>query len=210
MGLLRVGLTGGMGCGKSLVARELQARYKVAVVDMDEAGREAVERPDAQAELRRAFPASLFQPCGRLDRRALGRLVFSDAAQRARLNTIVHPIMLEIVREKMDAAERRKVAPPYVVVDAALIFELGFDEELDAVVTVYAPLHLCLQRAQKRSGLTLAEVQARVRAQMPVAEKIRRADYRLNNGGSRQALRQRVDALHSRLLQLAAQKTPLT
>lgn len=207
MGLLRAGLTGGIGCGKSVVARELRSRYHAVIIDMDEAGREAVERPEVQAALRNAFPARVFHPPGTLDRRALAEIVFSSAEERNKLNGIVHPAMLEIVREKMKTADAESQQAPYLIVDAALIFELEFEKELDAVITVYAPLDLCLRRAQKRDGLSLLDVQARLQAQLPVSEKIRRADYRLDNSGSLPALKKQVAALHNWLTALAFRLT---
>jgi dephospho-CoA kinase len=205
MRLLRVGLTGGIGCGKSQVARLLRDHYKIPVIDMDQAGRDAVERAHVKAALRSSFPAHIYTSEGVLDRRALGNIVFADPTARAKLNEIVHPAMLEIVRERMQAIESAAPQVAYLVVDAALIFELAFEGELDTIVAVTAPLDICLQRAQKRDGLSILELQQRLQAQLPLAEKARRADYRLDNSGLMEDLAKQVADLHLWLVTLATQ-----
>jgi dephospho-CoA kinase len=198
--VLRVGLTGVIGCGKSLVASILQEKYAIPVIDMDSAGRAAVERPVVRRRLREAFGAAIFSAPEILDRRALGRIVFADPEQRRRLNAIVHPAMLTIVQQHMRQAAKKQESAPYLVVDAALIFELGFEKKLDRVVTVYAPHPLCLERAGARDHLSPGEVEQRLASQLPQEEKCRRADYILDNSGGESDLPGRVAALHSWLL----------
>jgi len=198
--VLRVGLTGVIGCGKSQVARMLHAAWEIPVIDMDLAGRAAVERPAVLLRLRAVFGPEILTAAGALDRRALGRIVFTDAAARQRLNAIVHPAMLAIVRRQMQQAPRQSAAP-YLLVDAALLFELGFERELDCVVAVFAPSALCLERTMARDGLSRTEAEQRMAAQLPQEEKCRRADYVLDNSGDLTALQARIVALHAWLLQ---------
>ncbi len=201
--MLRVGLTGIIGCGKSLVARILHDDYDIPVIDMDLAGRAAIERQQVLRRLGNVFGPGIFAAGEILDRRALGRIVFADEGERRKLNSIVHPAMLDIVRQQMRRAGSGHYQAPYLLVDAALIFELDFDEELDLVVAVFAPVDLCLQRAAVRDGLTPVEVQQRLAAQLPQEEKCRRADYLLDNSGSETDLRRRIAEMHQWLFSAA-------
>ncbi|HNW58450.1 MAG TPA: dephospho-CoA kinase [bacterium] len=198
--MLRIGLTGVIGCGKSRVAAMLHESQGIPVIDMDEAGRAAVERPAVLRRLAVAFGPAILTPAGALDRRALGRIVFADPAALRRLNAIVHPAMLAIVRRWMRTAVRQSAAP-YLFVDTALLFELGFESELDRVVTVCAPAELCRERIMARDHLTRLEADQRLAAQLPQEEKCRRADYVVDNSGSLDALQKQAAALHVWLLE---------
>ena len=198
--MLRTGLTGVIGCGKSLAAHILCEDYGVPVIDMDAAGRTAVEQKEVLRQLRYAFGPAVFNDNGVLDRRALGGIVFADEAQRRKLNAIVHPAMLAIVEQRMRHAARISTNTPYLIVDAALIFELGFEKKLDCVVTVFAPLELCLYRTMTRDHLTRRQAQQRFAAQLPQEVKCKRADYVLDNSGTPEDLAARVAELHRWLL----------
>ena len=195
--MLRIGLTGVIGCGKSVVANLLHQRYGIPIIDMDQAGRAAIDAPGVLSQLTGAFGRTILDRRGRLVRRRLGRIVFAEEGQRRRLNDIVHPAMLAIARQWMQEAAQQHPAAPYLVVDAALIFELAFDRELDRVVTVAAPLESCIARAAARDRLTPAEVEQRFAAQLPQEEKCRRADYLLVNDGSIEELGEKTAALHA-------------
>jgi dephospho-CoA kinase len=198
---LRVGITGCIGSGKSTVANMLQD-YDAVVVDMDAAGRWAVEQNVAvQQELRRVFGDSMFDEHGGLYRKKLGSLIFADTAALAQLNGIVHPVMLARVREQISLAETGSPKAPYIVVDAALVFELNFDQELDRVVTVSAPLELCFERVRSRTGLAQSEIIQRYQAQLSQEEKIARSDYIVENDGSMEMLEMQVHELDYWLVQ---------
>jgi dephospho-CoA kinase len=198
---LRVGITGCIGSGKSTVANMLKA-YDAVVVDMDAAGRWAVEQNvTVQHELRRVFGDSMFEEHGGLNRKKLATLIFADATALAQLNGIVDPVMLARVREQISLAETGSPKAPYIVVDAALVFELNFDQELDRVVTVSAPLELCFKRVQSRTGLARSEIVQRYLAQLSQEEKIARSDYVVENDGSMEALRIQVRELDHWLMQ---------
>jgi dephospho-CoA kinase len=200
MSKLRVGITGCIGSGKSLVAQILK-EYGAVIVDMDEAGRWAVEHNEpVRLELRKTFGDVFFDEQGGLQRKKLASLVFTDHLLLRKLNLIVHPIMLNRVQELVKAAEIESPLAPYSVVDSALIFELHFEEKLDRIVTVSAPLKICIQRAQSRMGLSHAEVLKRFRSQLSDEEKKRRADYIIENIGSIESLRNKVGELHQWLL----------
>lgn len=189
--LRRIGLTGGIASGKSLVARMLRERG-VPVIDADAVAREVVEpgRP-ALEEIAARWPAVVRD--GSLDRKALGAVVFADPAQRRELEQIVHPrIQAEVARRMADAEAK---GLPHVVYEAALLLENGLDRGMDATVVVSAPEALQLERLQSRDGLPPEEARARIASQMPLEEKLARATFVIENTGTIEDLRRRVDAV---------------
>ena len=197
---LRIGITGCIGSGKSLVTQMLKV-YGAAVVDMDKAGRWAVEQDkQVRHNLRQTFGDEYFDSNGALQRTKMASLVFSDQTALQKLNAIVHPVMLQHVRQLITTAEQQFPSAPYIIVDAALIFELHFEYNLDRIVAVSAPLQTCMQRLQQKSGLSRMEFLQRYNAQLPMEEKLRRADYVIENNGSLDSLRQKTLKLHQWLL----------
>lgn len=190
-----LGLTGGIATGKSLVAgffREMGA----AVVDADELAHQVTAPGEpALEEIRQVFGPGVFTPEGELDRRALGRLVFTDPAKRRELEGIVHPR----VRQRLEEAVARLKAAgaPLIVLEIPLLFETGEPllRLIDRVVVVTAPEAVQLQRLQARNGLSEAEARARMAAQMPLAEKVKRADYVVDNGGTPEETRRQVEQI---------------
>lgn len=190
-----LGLTGGIATGKSLVAgffREMGA----AVVDADELAHQVTAPGEpALEEIRRVFGPGVFTPEGELDRRALGRLVFTDPAKRRELEGIVHPR----VRQRLEEAVARFKAAgaPLIVLEIPLLFETGEPllRLIDRVVVVTAPEAVQLQRLQARNGLSETEARARMAAQMPLAEKVKRAHYVVDNGGTPEETRRQVEQI---------------
>ena len=188
-----IGLTGGIACGKSTVAARLAARG-ARIVDADEVARDIV-RPGtpALAEIVAAFGAEVCDATGALDRAALARRVFGDAEARGRLERITHPrIAEESARRLVEAAASE---PPLVVYDAALLFESGRAALFRPVVVVSTTAALQRARLMQREGLDAVAAQARIDAQMPLAEKVARADYCVHNDGPLDALDAQLDAL---------------
>jgi dephospho-CoA kinase len=200
---LQVGLTGNIGSGKSTVAR-LFAERGAAVIDADVLAREATADPVVLREIAILFGQDLVAD-GELNRARLAAVVFADPEARARLNAIIHP-WVGREREAQVAALSTRTPPPAVIVhDVPLLFEAGLDTEMDKTIVVDAPLVLRLARAVARSGLTSDELRARDAAQLPLAEKVRRADFVLRNDGDMAALRRQVDDLWQKLTVI---KTP--
>ncbi|MCR4439750.1 MAG: dephospho-CoA kinase [bacterium] len=190
-----VGLTGGIGSGKSAVAR-LLSRYGLPVIHADAIGHEVTSSdPAVQAALRAAFGEQIFAPDGKLRREELAAIVFAHPQARQKLNAIVHPPM----RQRIDAqvAAHLATGAPIVVVDAALLGEADLVSHMDYLVVVYAPLEERVERIRRRNGLSEEQVRARMAAQMPLEEKVRLADYVVENSGSLFALRAQVRALFS-------------
>ncbi len=190
-----IGLTGILGSGKSAAA-SMFAKLGAHVIDMDEAGRWVVENnADVQRKIKRQFGVHLFDEQNRLQRRNLGEIVFADAEALRALNAIVHPAMLRRVRELV-AEAGKKDAAPYILVDAALIFELEFDRYCDFIVAVVSPLEMCLERAEKYKKLTRRQALERIRAQMPQEEKAARADMVIGNDSTLKELEKKVRKVH--------------
>lgn len=188
-----VGLTGGIGTGKSTVAgilRDLGA----TVIDADEATR-AVQAPGSEG-LRRLveeFGPRILTPAGELDRPALAEIVFRDPAARQRLNAIVHPLVREWMAERqLEAAERGDAV---VVHDVPLLFESRGADAFETVILVYAPEEVQVRRLVEVRGMSEEQVRARIAAQLPIEEKRRRATHVIDNTGSMDSLRPQVERL---------------
>jgi dephospho-CoA kinase len=190
-----VGLTGGIASGKSTVARML-AEKGVPVIDADALAREVVE-PGTPALARIAARWPEVVRDGVLDRKALGAVVFARPEERAALEAIVHPAIRAEVERRLAALEA--AGAEVAVYEAALLVEAGLDEELDALVVVALPEEEQVRRLVARDGLSAEAARARVAAQAPLAEKVRRADYVIDNTGDLAALRRRVDEVWSAL-----------
>ena len=182
-----IGLTGGIGSGKSTVAallRELGA----TVIDADEATR-AVQAPGSPGlkQLVEAFGPEILTPDGALDRPRLAAIAFSDPEARRRLNEIIHPLVREWMAERQrEAAERGDAA---VVLEVPLLFETRGAEGLDAVVLVYAPEDVQLKRLIEARGMDEQAARARIASQMPIEEKRRLASHVIPNTGTLGELR---------------------
>jgi dephospho-CoA kinase len=196
--VLRVGLTGGIGSGKSEVARRLVARGAV-LIDADVAAREVVV-PGSRglSQIVAAFGENVLSPDGSLDRARLGEIVFGDPGLRAKLNAIVHPL----VREWMAAAERRaaqaadhsaaKTRGPIVVHDVPLLAESRGKGGFDLVIVVDVPPELQVERLVSQRGMTSDQARARMNAQASREQRLEVADIVIDNSGSLDDLDHRV------------------
>ncbi len=181
--MLRIGITGGMGTGKETVAGMFADRGAL-VIDADRIARDAVRpRRAAWRGIVRAFGRKILLPDGRIDRRALGDIVFRDRRKRRLLNAIVHPPVVREMRRRM-ARAARSGRHPVLVANVPLLFEAGLEGDFDRIVVVSCPRMEQVRRCRARDGLSRAEVERRMRAQLPLAEKRRRADYVVDNGGT--------------------------
>lgn len=196
--MIVIGLTGGIATGKSTVTAALRD-LGVPVIDADQVARQVVEPGQpALDEIVAAFGPDLLRDDGRLDREKLASLVFADGAARQRLNSITHPHILRAIdrqRQEAAAAGQRVLA-----LDVPLLFEAGMDRSVDRVWVVTASPSQQLQRLMGRDGLTAEEARRRVESQMPLEEKLRRADAVIDNSGSVEATRTRVRNLLEALL----------
>jgi dephospho-CoA kinase len=195
-----VGLTGGIGTGKSTVADMVRARG-VPVIDADVLAREVVAPGQpAHADIARAWPQVIASD-GTIDRKKLGALVFSDPEERRRLEAITHPR----IRERALARARELAAAGHRLAfyEASLLVEVGRHHEYDALVVVTADEEQQLERVTARDGSSRQAALARLRAQLPAEEKRRAATHVVDNSGDRERTRGQVDAL---LTELAADR----
>ncbi|MBV8331106.1 MAG: dephospho-CoA kinase [Candidatus Eremiobacteraeota bacterium] len=190
---MRAGLTGGIGAGKSAVARIL-SDLGAYIVDTDALAREAAApNSDGLREIARAWPHVVRS--GALDRTALAEIVFSDPAARERLNAILHP---HIRRLAMERDARAKPGQPIVHI-VPLLFETGYDRLVDKTIVVVAPENDRIARVAARDGIDEERIRARMAAQIAPEEAQRRADYVVLNDGNLGALRERTEQLYDEL-----------
>jgi dephospho-CoA kinase len=198
MGGAVVGLTGGIASGKSTVGRAFAA-LGVPVVDADQLAREVVAPgTDGLAEIVRTFGPGVLLADGSLDRKALGAIVFNDAALRQKLNAITHPRIALASAERMKALAA--LGTPYLLYEAALIVENGAYKTMYGLVVVKADEATQLARLMQRDQLSEGEARARIASQAPLAQKLAVADYVIDNSHSLDALRERVADVHGELL----------
>jgi dephospho-CoA kinase len=202
--VLRVGLTGGIGAGKSEVSRRLAAQGAV-VIDADLIAREVVEPgTEGLAEVVAAFGPEVLTPGGALDRARLGDIVFADPELRSKLNAIVHP------RVARRMAELERAAGPGVIVvhDVPLIAENGRAGAYDVVVVVDAPPKIQAERLVRRRGMTREQARARMAAQASREQRLAIADIVIDNSGSLAELDRQVGDLWAQLRRRAAESGP--
>lgn len=192
-----IGLTGGIGSGKSTVALILESRGAV-LLSADATGHEVYEpeRPAFQ-EIVDAFGRQVVAEDGKIDRKALGAVVFSDPAQLQRLNAITHPRMKELMREKLEAERARGTS--IVVLEAALLFDAGWDDLTDEVWVTALPDEVAARRTAERSGISVEEALSRIRAQMSEEERVARSQVVINTDCSLDETRAQVEAEWERL-----------
>ncbi len=194
--MIRVGLTGGIGSGKSVVAQVL-AVLGIPVFDADAAGKNALAiDPALSAAVIRRFGAAIY-PGGTLDRTALAAIVFIDKQALADLNALVHPIVHASFGRWADGQHA-----PYVVMEAAILAETGGYAAFDRIVVVSAPEALRMQRVMRRDGVGEEAVKARLRNQTSEEERLRIAHHVIINNDQRLVIPQ-VLAIHAELLNFA-------
>jgi dephospho-CoA kinase len=191
--MLKVGITGGIGSGKSTVSRIFEL-LGVPVYYADTAAKEIMHTDkELKAKVQEHFGADIYKE-GKLDRAALGKIVFNDKEQLELLNSLVHPAT---IRHSDEWASRQTT--PYVLKEAALLFEAGSSQSLDKIIGVFAPQPLRLLRVMKRDNVTREEVLARMNKQIDENIKMRLSDYVIHNDEQQLVIPQ-VLSLHETLL----------
>ncbi len=196
-----IGLTGNIACGKSTVARifrELGAK----IIDADEIARKVVEpgKP-AWKKIVETFGEQVLNPDKTVDRKKLGEIIFNDEAKRRTLNEITHPGIIGRVRELVETY--RKENAPVVIIEAALIVEKGGLKDLiDGLIVVTADEESQMKRLIERSGYSVEEALSRIKSQMPPSEKVKHADYVIENSGTLENAHIQVKALWEKFTQM--------
>jgi dephospho-CoA kinase len=195
--MLKVGITGGIGSGKTTVCRFFEL-LGIPVFYADEAARALMdEDPNLIAGIAALFGEDIYSS-GKLDRPRLSRIVFEEPEKLQALNALVHPASVSAANNWLDSQ-----TTPYAIKEAAIFFESGTHVSIDIMIGVYAPIEMRIVRAMKRSNLTEAEVRSRIARQMDEDEKMKRCDYVINNNGTEAVIPQ-VLGLHETLLRQAA------
>jgi len=191
--MIVIGLTGGIGTGKSEAARILQELGAV-IINADQVGHKAyIPQSEIWQEVVKAFGEDILQPSGEIDRKKLGGIVFSDPEHLARLNRIMHPRMAKMVAERIKLlAEQGKSV---VVLEAAILFEAGWDSLVDEVWSTDSPEELVIGRLQARNGLSEEEARRRIGAQMSASERRRRSNVVIDNSGDLADLGRAIQSL---------------
>lgn len=201
--MLRAGLTGSIAVGKSFVS-SVFAELGCHVLDADQTAREVVAKGSAGLRaITDAFGPEVLRPDGSLDRAKLGAIVFGDETKRARLNEILHPLIIAAQDDWMRQRERED-ASGIGIVDAALMIETGSYKRFDKLIVVHCRAELQLERLVKRDGLEVAEAVRRIAAQMPQEEKKKFADYLIDTSNGFAEARAQASAVYEKLRALAA------
>ncbi len=192
-----IGLTGGIGSGKSTVS-QLLAELGPVIIDADKVGHEAF-KPDTRAwhEVVSAFGKQIVAPSGEIDRKRLGAIVFSDPASLSRLNQIVHPVMYDMMKARIEEYRRQGVG--VVVLEAAILIEAIWRSLVDEVWMTVASEATVLERLKKQRGLGEEQTLARIRSQLSTDERIKYADVIINNDGNLDVVKAKVKELWERL-----------
>ena len=180
--MLKVGLTGGIACGKSHILREFH-KLGVYTIDADELAHSAIlPNTPAYQQILETFGKDILASDDVIDRKKLGQIVFSDEQTRQKLNKIVHPqVRQEEARLTSEFEAEENPRSPIIMVDAALMVETGSYGKYDFIVVVYCHPKIQLRRLMSRAGLSEEEAMQRIRSQMPLLDKIRYADYIIEN-----------------------------
>ncbi len=193
--MLIIGLTGGIACGKSTASAHF-SRLGAFRIDADELAREVVAPGrQALAEIVKVFGSGLLKPDGTLDRSALGRIVFSDAARLKELNGIIHPYIFAEQARQIESITKSSKDPGRltIIVDAALMVEAGRIENYDLVLVVYCPERIQMQRLAVRDGFSEDQSRQRISMQMPLLEKISYADFVIDTSGRKADTKKHIE-----------------
>jgi len=192
--MLKIGLTGGIGSGKSVVAQIFEV-LAIPVYYADQAAKHLMNTDvDLKNKIIQAFGAAAYKE-GNLDNTYLGSIVFRDPEKLALLNSFVHPVTIRDAEKWM-----QKQSAPYVVKEAAIIFEAGLEKNYDYIICVTAPESLRIERVLERDHTTAEKVRQRMKQQMDDQEKISRSNFVINNDGAHAVLPQVLE-IHKILLE---------
>lgn len=180
-----IGLTGGIGCGKSTAAAFFKS-HGFVVIDSDALAHQALNEPRTLAQLKSRWGSECIQNDGTANRVWIGKKVFSDPAEKDFLESITHPRIAQLRKEAMADSSKS------YILEIPLLFELGLTQGLNAIVCVASSDDTRLSRLQSR-GLSLVEAQKRINSQMPISEKVKKANYVIWNDGTIEFLKAEVD-----------------
>lgn len=198
--MLKVGITGGIGSGKTTVCK-LFEQLGVPIYYADDRAKYLMQHEHYLIDLiKQNFGAEVYDNGGVLNRRLLAEKVFNNSEKLALLNSLVHPAVFRDTERFVEQQQIKNL--PYAMKEAALLVETGSYKSLNKLIVVTAPLELRIQRVMERDGATQDEVLARMRNQLPEEEKLKLADYIITNDKDEEHLKQQVLNIHEQLLEL--------
>lgn len=174
-----IGITGIIGSGKTTVAK-LLGEFGGSVFDADVAAKKAAQKPEVLLQIREKFSENLLTANGELNRSKMAELVFQNSDQLIKLNQIIHPHVREQMWEFV-SRNHKDPACTMIIIDAPLIYETDLYKHLDQIIVVTADQEACINRVKKRNNLTREQILTRMAAQIPLSEKIKKADFQINN-----------------------------
>jgi dephospho-CoA kinase len=192
-----IGLTGGIGSGKSTVSQYL-AELGAVIIDADKVGHEAFQpATEAWREVVATFGRDIVTPNGEIDRKKLGAIVFDNPQALTQLNRIMHPKMRDMMKAQIDEYRRQGVA--VVVLEAAILIEANWTPLVDEVWVTIAPESAVLERLKKQRGLAEEQTLARIRSQLSNEERLKHADVVITNEGNLEEVKARVKELWAKI-----------
>jgi dephospho-CoA kinase len=196
---LMVGLTGGIACGKSHATRAF-SELGAHIIDADAIAHELIQyKSPAYQEIVDCFGPEILDLGAEINRKKLGSIIFHNAVSRERLNAILHPKIIEEENRRSKQIQEQ-CGSSIIIVDAALMIEAGYHTRFDKLVVVHCKPELQLHRLMSRDSLDYEDAQARVDSQMPIAQKLKLADYIIETSGTYRQTRFQIDTIHGLLV----------
>ena len=200
--MLKVGLTGGIGCGKTTVASIFE-ELKTPVIDADEIAHQlvAIEQP-ALAQIQQEFGTGVLNPDGSLNRKKLGELVFSDPKQKQKLEAILHPLVYQSIQAELK--QLNQLNKPYCIICIPLLFETNMTSFVDRILVVDCPVETQIERVRKRDNMTMERIQSIIDSQVSRDYRKAQANDLIDNSKTNDRLAEEVKKLHNLYLSLSA------
>jgi len=194
--MLRIGITGGIASGKTTVVRHISGKG-IPVVDADIVSREVLELYPRIMEYLKAKYGDLVFKDGQLDRKELGRIIFSSEKDRKAYTDVIMPFIRLEIEKRLDELESKGYEA--AILDAPLLFEEGFEKDMDCSILIYAEPSVQLQRLMKRNEITEEEARRMITSQMPVKKKLELADYVVDNSGDIERTKEEIDMVFMKM-----------
>ena len=197
--MLKVGLTGGIGSGKSTASKFFE-KLGAFILDADKEAKNLLEKNEiVQHEVISEFGTDIINTTGKVDKNKLARVAFQDVDHQRRLNSVVHPYIYDLIDKTFDKVLNDGKYAVFII-DAAMIYESGYDIHLDYIIVITAQLKNRMERALARKTLTREEILKRIEFQWPEEEKVGMADFVIHNDGSEKELNDNIKSLIKKLI----------
>ena len=197
--MLKVGLTGGIGSGKSTASKFFE-KLGAFILDADKEAKNLLEKNEiVQHEVISEFGTDIINTTGKVDKNKLARVAFQDVDHQRRLNSVVHPYIYDLIDKTFDKVLNDGKYAVFII-DAAMIYESGYDIHLDYIIVITAQLKNRMERALSRKTLTREEILKRIEFQWPEEEKVGMADFVIHNDGSEKELNDNIKSIIKKLI----------